>query len=780
MVDEELGIVLSLKDKQQMLAGLDQVKSQISSLGQSTTDAGNKATVAAGKTGVFSKKIDGIAAASKRSGKIAGAMFGVIVANSQGALGPIAEVQSKLMGVGNVLDDTKNKAAKWTIGVGAALTGVGAVLGTIVSKEQTAGHQLEAAIAGAGGSVEKFQGRINAAIKTGEHYGDTSARTMSALNRLVLATHNPQQAFKLYNSVLQISAARHQDVEEIALQVGRALHGQARSLQGYGIELSSTTKLQGAATAAQKKHESALAAVKKAQQGLKDEQARLNASTSSGTSSTTALASARLTLSSAQAALNKTVFNYGPASSEAALAQQRVSLASQKYTDTLHKANTAGGLSVSQQITLRNAHDRLAAAQKKLKQSTHEAAAAQHDLAKNGDVSNQIIKQTAKYMGGQASAQANTFTGKMHMLAAVIDDHVATSASHFYKYLVTLGPALMGVGAIMETGIVGKTYRGTKALLGFANAEGVVSKWSIKNMVTQIASGAKVAAIWVFQTAKLVAFKVAEYAVTAATKAYTAAQWLLNAAMDANPLAIVIGLVIVLAAGFVLLWKRSSTFRHIVTGAFGAVEGAAKSVWGWLKKNWPYLLPILLGPFGIVVGLIIKHWDKVLGFFKAIPGKIGSLASGIADAFMGPFDWVFNKIAWLWNNTVGRISFHTPHWIPHFGGKGFSMPKIPEMHTGTYGVNSAAATSANIGPIGGSMHTGGVTAADMYYNIQPSEEIVHLPNGTTVLPVEHPALADVLTPREGNEAPHVIQVVLNGKVVAEAVHQNDRDEAARL
>ena len=56
-----------------------------------------------------------------------------------------------------------------------------------------------------------------------------------------------------------------------------------------------------------------------------------------------------------------------------------------------------------------------------------------------------------------------------------------------------------------------------------------------------------------------------------------------------------------LAAGFVMAYRKSETFRNIVTGALNAVKGAAVFVWNWLKQNWPLLLGILTGPFGIAV-----------------------------------------------------------------------------------------------------------------------------------------------------------------------------------
>jgi hypothetical protein len=315
-----------------------------------------------------------------------------------------------------------------------------------------------------------------------------------------------------------------------------------------------------------------------------------------------------------------------------------------------------------------------------------------------------------------------------------------------------VGPLMMGVGAIMETGIIGKSFRGAKALIGFANAEGEVRAWSIRNMVTQVANGAKIAAIWVFQTAKLVAHKVATVAVSGATKAYAAAQWLLNAAMNANPLSIVIGLIIALAAGFYLLYRRSETFRKIVQGVFHAVLGAAKATWNWIKKNWPYLLGILGGPFALAVVFALKHWHQITKFFKGLPGTLSSIGGDITNALFAPFKLAFNMIADAWNNTAGKLHFHIPHWVPKIGGDGFSMPTIPKLHTG------------------GTVEHGGLV------NIQPSEEIVYLPGGATVQPIDKTIDASMIGGEGGTT---VLQVVLDRKVIAEAVYDHTKDKAAR-
>ena len=40
------------------------------------------------------------------------------------------------------------------------------------------------------------------------------------------------------------------------------------------------------------------------------------------------------------------------------------------------------------------------------------------------------------------------------------------------------------------------------------------------------------------------------------------------------------------------------------------------------------------------------------------------------------------KRAGLWNNTVGKLSFTVPNWVPGIGGKGFDVPDIPMLAEG--------------------------------------------------------------------------------------------------
>jgi len=154
----------------------------------------------------------------------------------------------------------------------------------------------------------------------------------------------------------------------------------------------------------------------------------------------------------------------------------------------------------------------------------------------------------------------------------------------------------------------------------------------------------------------------------------TVATWALNVAMRANPIGIVITALTLLAVGLVLVWKHSERFRAIVTGAFSAVVG-------FVRRNWPLMLAILTGPIGLAVLMIMKHKDKILGFFRGIPGAVKGFFVGLAGIITAPFRAAVDGIRNAWNNTIGGKGFTAPSWVPGIGGKGFHIPRLHQGGT---------------------------------------------------------------------------------------------------
>lgn len=195
----------------------------------------------------------------------------------------------------------------------------------------------------------------------------------------------------------------------------------------------------------------------------------------------------------------------------------------------------------------------------------------------------------------------------------------------------------------------------------------------------------------VAQTAATVASKTAQVAIAGATKAWAVAQKVLNSALRANPIGLVITAVALLVAGLIYAYKHSEKFRNIVNGAFGAVKQVGQAVFGWFQKNWHTIADILLAPFNLVIKPIWKNRDAILSAIKAVPGAIAGFMKNVANIITAPFRAAFNGVRNAWNSTVGGKGFTVPGWVPEIGGKGFT---IPYFHQG--GIVSGALGSESL------------------------------------------------------------------------------------
>jgi hypothetical protein len=129
-------------------------------------------------------------------------------------------------------------------------------------------------------------------------------------------------------------------------------------------------------------------------------------------------------------------------------------------------------------------------------------------------------------------------------------------------------------------------------------------------------------------TASTVAHKAATMGSAVATGALTVAQRGLNLAMRANPLGLVITALFLIGGAFVAAYKKSETFRRIVTSAVNGVKAVVR---------------------------------------------------GVGDFISGVWRRAFGAVRTAWNSTVGGKGFSIPDWVPIIGGKTF---RIPRMHTG--------------------------------------------------------------------------------------------------
>ena len=107
-----------------------------------------------------------------------------------------------------------------------------------------------------------------------------------------------------------------------------------------------------------------------------------------------------------------------------------------------------------------------------------------------------------------------------------------------------------------------------------------------------------------------------------ATKAAAAGQWLLNAAMSANPIGIVVIAIAALVAGFIALYNKSETFRNAVNALWDAVKGAFTKI-------------------GQTIGNIVKAVGEK---FTEIKEKIGAVWDGIKEKASAAWETIKNIV----------------------------------------------------------------------------------------------------------------------------------------
>jgi hypothetical protein len=155
-------------------------------------------------------------------------------------------------------------------------------------------------------------------------------------------------------------------------------------------------------------------------------------------------------------------------------------------------------------------------------------------------------------------------------------------------------------------------------------------------------------------------------------------------------------------AGAVLLVNGAIAAWTAITKAATAVQAAFNAV---LALN-PITL-IVIG-IGLLIAALAAAYFKFEGFRKVVDSVfkfIGNAVSGSLDVIKGYFSGVlgfykamFNGIASLWNNTVGKLSFKFPSFVPGLGGKGFSVPNIPMLAQGGIVTGPTLAMIGEAGP----------------------------------------------------------------------------------
>jgi hypothetical protein len=345
-------------------------------------------------------------------------------------------------------------------------------------------------------------------------------------------------------------------------------------------------------------------------------------------------------------------------------------------------------------------------------------------LTKDGQTATEAL---AKVVGGQASAAADTFGGKLAAVKARVEDSVAAFGQKYGPAITAAGVAMTGLGSAITV---------TQGILGL--------------------------------------FKGSQEAAAVATEGLAAAEDVeaVSAWAALGPVLLIIGAVAALVAIGYVLYENWDTI-------WSAIQTAVEAVWTWISDHWPLLLGILLGPIGIAVDLIVTYWDQIkagagaavdfirsvwdglVAFFSAIPGRVAgffaAIWDGIKNGATSAHDWVsdrVNDLVAIFTGLPGRLagvfsgmfdgisdafkaalSWIVDHWnMLHF--------TMPSFDTHIPGIGSVGGFDVGVPPLHiPGLATGGTVTREGIFYLHAGEAVTPARSGPAVQ-IEHAHFSD--------------------------------------
>jgi hypothetical protein len=169
-----------------------------------------------------------------------------------------------------------------------------------------------------------------------------------------------------------------------------------------------------------------------------------------------------------------------------------------------------------------------------------------------------------------------------------------------------------------------------------------------------------------------------------ATKAYAGAQAALNFVLAANPIGLVIVALVAIGVALVLAYKKSETFRAIVTGAFAAVKVAIGTVITIVKAYggvYVKAFKIARGAVSSFVKFFGIAYSKITGFFGGLKDAASDIGGSIFRGIIGGIADAYNALPSIVKKGIEKL--------PGIGGIGKALNDVASVG------KAPAATASN-------------------------------------------------------------------------------------
>lgn len=161
----------------------------------------------------------------------------------------------------------------------------------------------------------------------------------------------------------------------------------------------------------------------------------------------------------------------------------------------------------------------------------------------------------------------------------------------------------------------------------------------------------------------------------AANEGATVAQWAINAAMNANPIGIIITLAAGLVTAIITLWNTNEDFRNGVIETWTSIKdwiaGAVESIVSWfttagenIRSFFTDVGTAVSDKARDIARAVRDGVQSAINWLRELPGRAISLGSNIVK---GIFNGIQNAGAWLYNKLRGWVS-NVIGWVKRLFG----------------------------------------------------------------------------------------------------------------
>ena len=358
-------------------------------------------------------------------------------------------------------------------------------------------------------------------------------------------------------------------------------------------------------------------------------------------------------------------------------------------------------------------------------------------------------------------------------------------------------------------------------------AQGIINNWDRISPVVYTLVGAIAAyklvmfGAWVYTTAMVAITKVKmawDAAQATATGTLTVKQWLLNAAMNANPIGFVITAIALLVGGIWLLcknwdlvkkkvvefWQKLDNnplgkvlkfiikfgnpvgaminaflfLKDVITENWDTIKSFGEYIWNGLVGAFNYVKDVISGVCTIVGGIFTAVWDGVISALDKLKAGFNKVTDFITGAFMSAWDRLMNALDIIlhpietakkaFGGLIDKLKFWNNTKVED---KTFTVNEVKTTDTIGGSNKSGTTTSGVKNPrhaLGTAYFKGGVTGI----NEGGRDETAILPAGTKIMSHEE---SKTLEKRSSNKG-ITVNITVSGNFIGEKEHMEKYGE----